>query len=146
MPPHTTDTERVRIQRRAARHIWSPADPNSTPESPLHKGRLLRKMDNDTTRVIPDFSERHNIVQITHEQSGHYGRKRTESILLASYWWAGMRKDVDQVVSHCAACDKVQFGCMGPNPNKGIILQMGNRFIRTPTTHRQWKCVLRSHG
>ena len=146
MPPHTTDTERVRIQRRAARHIWSPADPNSTPENPLHKGRLLRKMDNDTTRVIPDFSERHNIVQITHEQSGHYGRKRTESILLASYWWAGMRKDVDQVVSHCAACDKVQFGCMGPNPNKGIILQMGNRFIRTPTTHRQWKCVLRSHG
>ena len=131
LTPHTTDTERVRVQRRAARYVWSPEDPQSPPTSPLHKARLLRKMDNDTTRVVPDLHDRKTIVQITHEQSGHCGRKRTESILLASYWWAGMRKDVDQVVTHCATCDKVQqtFGRMGPNlsplPIKGLFYRWG---------------------
>ena len=44
--------ERLRIQRRATRYKHSPADENQT-QGPLSKDRLLRKLENGSTMVVP---------------------------------------------------------------------------------------------
>ena len=114
--------EKLRIQRRATRYKHSPADENQT-QGPLSKDRLLRKLENGSTRVVPPPPEREALVEQVHDLCGHFGRRRTEGILLASYWWPGMRKDVATVVSKCAVCDRVrkQFNRTNPNLNPLII-------------------------
>ena len=42
------------------------------------------------------------------ERCGHFGQRRTESLLLASYWWPGLRQQVAAVVQMCEACDRAR--------------------------------------
>ena len=116
------EAERLRIQRRATCYMHSLADENHQ-IGPLSKDGLLRKLENGSTRVVPDVPEREAVVRQVHDLSGHFGLRRTESILLASYWWPGIRKDVATVVGQCAVSDRVrkQFNKSNPNLNPLII-------------------------
>ena len=70
------------------------------------------------------------MVEQVHDLCGHFGRRRTESILLANYWWSGMRKDVATVVGRCAVCDRMrkQFNRMSPNLSPLIIKGLFHRW------------------
>jgi hypothetical protein len=56
------------------------------------------------------------LVKDTHEHTGHFGEKRTMSLLCNGYWWRGMLDDVRAVVGSCAACDlsRAQFNAQLP--------------------------------
>ena len=45
-------------------------------------------------RVVPHPSQRAHLVQHVHEDLGHFGVKRTYSLLQSQYWWLGLFTDV----------------------------------------------------
>jgi hypothetical protein len=66
--------------------------------------------------VVPEPSQRLQLVKDTHVQTGHFGEKRTLSLLCNGYWWRGMLEDVRSVVGGCKACDlaRAQFNAQLP--------------------------------
>ena len=80
--------------------------------------------------MVPPLPEREALVEQVHDLCGHFGRRRTQGILLASYWWPGMRKDVATVVSKCAVFDRVrkQFNKTNPNLNPLIVRGLFDRW------------------
>ena len=100
--------ERKRVLKRAAHYIWSPAHLNAPEGSPLKAPRMLRQVGDGSTRVVPAPGDRPMVVQETHERCGHFGQRRTESLLLAGYWWTGMRQQVVTVVQMCEVCDRAR--------------------------------------
>ena len=60
-------------------------------------------MGDGSTLVVPVPEDRKAVVVQTYE--GHFGQRRTESLLLASYWRPGLRQQVAAVVQMCGACD-----------------------------------------
>lgn len=43
-----------------------------------------------------------------HEELGHFGVKRTYSLLLGQYWWLDMHTQVQQLASRCMVCDQMR--------------------------------------
>jgi hypothetical protein len=67
--------------------------------------------------VVPDVKEiREKFIREAHDPpySGHFGSKRTLETLTMSYWWPGMRNDVESYVKKCLRCqlDKSQTGAL----------------------------------
>ena len=100
--------ERARVVKRAAFYVWVPLQADSPKGSPQARNRLLRKMADGSMRTCPAPGERQAIINYTHAACGHFGCRRTESLLLTSYWWARMRQDVEQVLSRCEVCDRAR--------------------------------------
>ena len=59
-------------------------------------------------REIPPKEDRTNKIAQCHEQSGHFGVRRTESLLKLSYTWCNMRADIDNHIKNCLECTKFQ--------------------------------------
>ena len=55
-------------------------------------------------RVVPAPSQRLTLIKQTHENCGHFGLKKTESLLIQNYTWSGMRKDIQVLINGCHAC------------------------------------------
>ncbi len=55
---------------------------------------ILRVWEDGRVRIIPHPVQRGRIVWHAHEELGHFGVKRTYSLLLGQYWWRGMHTDV----------------------------------------------------
>ena len=104
--PTTGPEERKRVLKRATRYVWHPPQLSAMEGSPLRLPRLLRQVGDGSTRVVPAPGDREAVVVQTHEKCGHFGQRRTESLLLASYWWPGLRQQVAAVVQMCGACDR----------------------------------------
>ena len=98
-----TPTERHRTLVRARRYEW-------------RDSKLYRIMANRSSREVPHPSLRMTLIQQVHETHGHFGRRRTTQMLLLSYWWYGLYRDVQQVLSRCVACDnnKATFNSLQP--------------------------------
>ncbi len=64
-------------------------------------------------------------MQHAHEELGHFGIKRTYSLLLGQYWWCGMHTDVQRLVSHCMVCDRVGASFNAPTPQLHPLPIMG---------------------
>lgn len=65
--------------------------------------------------VVPAVKEvRDLFIREAHDTpySGHFGVQRTMETLTTSYWWPGMRDEVEHYVQHCLRCqlDKSQTG------------------------------------
>ncbi len=60
-----------------------------------------------------------------HEELGHFGIKRTYSLLLGQYRWRGMHIDVQRLVSRCMVCDRVKASFSAPTPQLHPLLIMG---------------------
>ena len=43
-----------------------------------------------------------------HKGLGHFGVKKTYSLLQSHYWWMDMQTDVQQIVARCQVCDRVR--------------------------------------
>jgi len=84
--------ERDRILQRAKRFHWEGS-------------HILWLWEDGRVRLVPHPSERANAVRHAHEELGHFGVKRTYSLLQTRYWWHGMQTDVQQFVSKCMVCD-----------------------------------------
>ena len=106
--PTTGPEERKRVLKRATRYVWHPPQLSAMEGSPLRLPRLLRQVGDGSTRVVPAPGDREAVVVQTHEKCGHFGQRRTESLLLASYWWPGLRQQVAAVVQMCGACDRAR--------------------------------------
>jgi hypothetical protein len=70
----------------------------------MQGGVLARRMGQQGWKVVPKPEERKNIVKQLHEETGHFGRKRTTHLILLTYWWKGLFADVRKVLQQCEAC------------------------------------------
>lgn len=118
VPTGTSEVEERRVQRRARRYRWQ-AD------------QLLIMSLDGKARVVPRPTDRGEIVRKMHEQSGHWGVRRTCALILHSYWWRGVKEDVASAVRHCTACDRVkatfttQPPTLNPLPIGGLFYRWG---------------------
>ncbi|CAI7740196.1 unnamed protein product [Closterium sp. NIES-53] len=55
-------------------------------------------------KIVPQKQDRERILRRVHGKLGHYGTARTNQLLSTMYWWAGIRRDVKELVDECAAC------------------------------------------
>ena len=79
-------------------------------------GLLYRTMPDGSTKQVPHPTKRSQIVLETHTKCGHYGQKRTRSLLLSSFWWKGMSADISQVLNACQACSRSNVTFNTPHP------------------------------
>jgi hypothetical protein len=82
----------------------------------LEGTHILQVWEDGKVRIVPHPAQKGCIVQHAHEELGHYGVKRTYSLLLVLYWWCGMHTNVQRLVSHCMVCDKVKASFNAPTP------------------------------
>jgi hypothetical protein len=73
------------------------------------ENNLLRKrMPAGVDKIVPEPHLRANLIRTTHLDTGHFGIKKTYSLLELVYTWAGMYEQVRFEVRACAACDRVK--------------------------------------
>jgi hypothetical protein len=84
--------ERARLLARAARYKWQ-------------QPRLYKKWGDGTLREVSPPADRLGLVR-QHHELGHFGVKRTASLLLHNYWWQGLTKMVKHLVKACALCSR----------------------------------------
>ncbi len=107
-----------RVVKRAKHYRWT-------------AGELRRVMFDGTYRKVPPPGEREELIRATHEQCGHFGRRRTCHLLSTSFWWKGMTADVAECVRNCAACDRVKatfnvrHAHLHPLPIQGLMYRWG---------------------
>jgi hypothetical protein len=71
--------------------------------------------------------ERGPLVQDVHERAGHFGMRKTLSLLRPHYWWVDLAADVARAVKGCGACDRVKASfnakhpMLQPLPIKGLF-------------------------
>ena len=85
---------RKRILKRSKRYL-------------LVHSKLRKVMADGSLRIIPEPTERVPLIQAIHERCGHFGVKRTTSLVLLDYWWRGVWVDVDSQVKQCKTCDMI---------------------------------------
>jgi hypothetical protein len=139
--PTTAAHERKRAERRATYYEWQGTT-------------LRRKMADGTTRIVPSPADRLRITTEVHNHCGHFGEKRTASLLQTGHWWRGLTNDVHEVVRHCSLCDRVNksFNMAQPElrslPIRGLFYRWGvDLFGPLPRTRRgnTYCCVMIEH-
>lgn len=79
--------------------IWTEVQSRTRTDFVLHEGFLFR-----TNKLcIPEGSWRLRIIQELHNE-GHMGRDRTIKLVLDSYYWPSVRRDVARFVERCVVC------------------------------------------
>ena len=77
---------------------------------------ILRIMNNGTTRIVPPPLDRDAAVRHAHQLSGHFGIRRTMHLLLQTYWWTGIMKDVATEVNKCEVCNRTKAAFNSTQP------------------------------
>jgi hypothetical protein len=120
-PPSCGRAERDRLQHRARQYVWQ-------------GGHLERRLANGSTRVVPQMAERGPLIRDVHQRAGHFGVRKTQSLLRPHYWWVELSSDVARKVRQCAACDRVKASfnakhpTLQPLPIKGMFYRWGLDF------------------
>jgi hypothetical protein len=96
LPAGLSEAEQRRASKRAQNYTLSAA------------GQLLRRMADGSTRIVPPPDTRPALIGLMHSQNGHWGVKRTVTLLQHTYYWRGMWQSVAGVVSACPACDRTK--------------------------------------
>jgi hypothetical protein len=104
--------ERDRVLQRAKRYR-------------LEGRHVLRVWKDGKVRVVPPPARRVPLVRHAHEELGHFGVKRTYSLLRGQYWWRGMHAQVQQLVARCMVCDRVRASFNAPTPHLHPLPIMG---------------------
>eukprot|EP00798_Chlamydomonas_sp_ICE-L_P007071 gene7071-biopygen16880 len=74
--------------------------------SPTGAEKIICILANTMERIVPAPSERATIIQRAHEASGHFGARRTAYLVVSSFWWQGVVKQVKALVKNCKVCDQ----------------------------------------
>jgi transposase InsO family protein len=94
-PGELGGAERRRVKRRARQYE-------------LNGDVVVRMMADGTRRIVPAMDKRVDLINQTHAKTGHWGVRRTKGLLLSSYWWQGLEKDVARVLANCEVCGQVK--------------------------------------
>ncbi len=77
--------------------------------------------------VVPPPHEQPGLIQKIHSELGHFGVKRTYSLLAPHYHWRGMYAQVRDVIARCEQCDRVRTSfssrqlTLSPLPIQGMF-------------------------
>ena len=94
-------------------------------------GKLYRKMSSTgESREVPPPSERITVITSIHDQTGHFGRRRTTHMLMLRYWWAGLYNDVRRAISLCPSCSRVTSSNFGARSTQLQPLPIMGMFYR----------------
>jgi len=93
-PPQVTSNQRDRIQQRSKHYSWKDN----------HFVQCLPQGD----RMVPPPHEWLGLIQKVHSELGHFGVKRTYSLLTPHYHWKGMYVQVRDIIIRCEQCDRVK--------------------------------------
>lgn len=72
----STGAQKERIQQRARRYVW-------------RDGHLVRTLSSGGERLVPPPHERVALIHRVHDDLGHFGIKRTYSLLVPHFFWRG---------------------------------------------------------
>ncbi|KAK3281301.1 hypothetical protein CYMTET_10903 [Cymbomonas tetramitiformis] len=86
-----------RVRKRAARHRWDEL-----------MGELYMVTVSGKELLVPKPCDRIQLVREYHERTGHWGIRRTLNLLWQRHYWAGMKQDVQAVVTQCQTCQRVK--------------------------------------
>ncbi|GAQ91227.1 hypothetical protein KFL_007470065 [Klebsormidium nitens] len=89
--PAWSEKEQERVRRRSLSYRFE-------------DGELLRRLGNGEEKVVPPPAEREGVVQAVHEETGHWGEKRTVHLLKR----AGMYESARRGVAGCHHCDRTK--------------------------------------
>jgi len=119
--PEWTDTQWKRVASRAQGYQW---------KSEEGGGKLLKLMVDGTTRTVPPIEERLSIIKVAHVQNGHFGVRRTVSLLQPHYHWVGLWVDVATFIGQCDFCHRtrVSFNSKSPQLNSLPVVPVGVRW------------------
>jgi hypothetical protein len=93
-----------------------------------------------TDKIVPEPHLRANLIRATHLDNGHYGIKKTYSLLEPVYVWAGMYEQVRFEVRACAVCDRVKASfevrdtILKPLSIMGLFYRWGVDLCKMPHT------------
>jgi hypothetical protein len=104
--------ERDRVLQRAKRFVWE-------------RTHLLRLWPDGNKKVVPAPEERVKLIKHAHEDLGHFGVRRTYSLLQIHYWWRGMQQQVQAMVARCVVCNRVRASFNAPMPQLQPLPIMG---------------------
>ena len=128
--------ERSRLAHRAKLYSWQ-------------QGQLWRRMPDGSMRVVPKPEDRAVVVQRIHEQTGHFGVKRTADMVASGHWWRSLHKDVAAQLSQCGVCDRVRASFnslqpqLSPLPVEPMFYRWGFDLCgEFPQTSKGFKWVL----
>lgn len=109
--------ERDRVSHRVARFRWE-------------NGLLFRVWPDGARRIVPRPDQKASLVRQVHEELGHFGVRRTHSMLRSQYWWTGMYQQVATYVSRCEVCDRFRssFNTLSPQLRPLPIMGLGYRW------------------
>ena len=79
-------------------------------------GKVVRAEREGELREVPRPSERRELVMQAHTRTGHWGARRTHSLLQQTHWWRGMSRDVAAIVAQCELCARVRVGFAAAQP------------------------------
>jgi hypothetical protein len=91
-------------------------------------------------KIVPEPHLRANLIRATHLDTGHFGIKKTYSLLEPVYIWAGMYEQARFEVRDCAACDRVKASfkvrdtVLKPLSIMGLFFRWGVDLCKMPHT------------
>jgi site-specific DNA-cytosine methylase/transposase-like protein len=94
LPAELNGKQRARAQRRAQGYF-------------LLGKQLMRRLPDGSQKIVPEPSQRAQLISQQHELCGHYGVRRTAALLMTKYWWYGLLADTAKVVGRCEHCKRV---------------------------------------
>ena len=82
------------------------------------------------TIVLP-AEYRFEVMNAAHDGAGHFGNKKTLDQLVMKFNWPGMRRDLEQYVQSCPACQKGKPNAKSkPHALKPIISERPNQLVQ----------------
>lgn len=99
---------------------------------------LRKRLSSGEVKIVPKPEQRVNLIRRVHLDVGHYGVKKTYSLLEPIYWWVGMYGDVQKEVSTCVVCDRVKATFevkdpeLKPLPIMGMFYRWGIDLFKMP--------------
>ncbi|TNC94059.1 MAG: hypothetical protein FD121_1631, partial [Gallionellaceae bacterium] len=113
----------------------------------LMQGKLHYIIEDDPPRVriLVPFDSRKTVIANAHDQSGHYGRKKTLRLLHERFWWPQAERDVKLYVRMCDLCQRSKkFGFKKApmqlfevgSPNQVVAIDLVGPLNRTARQHR----------
>ena len=82
----------ARIKKQAKMRAWT------------NKGVVKKAGNGLSARVVPLPANRLDLIREAHEDCGHFGVKRTESLLVQKYTWPGLREDMKAYIGGRLPC------------------------------------------
>jgi hypothetical protein len=98
----------------------------------------LRKITAKGEKLVPKLEQRANSIRRVHQDVGHYGVKKTYSLLEPTYWWVGMHGQVQQEVAACVVCNRIKAtfevkdAALKPLPIMGMFYRRGEDLCKIP--------------